>query len=102
MATEASDSTQIQVITKTITEMKAALAALKNTVSDLITRACTTEDERKEMDGYFNETYLNHLNTIRGVDVSTNLSIGRVILTKYNKSKTAERWEMNADIKSTS
>jgi hypothetical protein len=102
MGVELHDTKQIIDNTKVLVELRAAVAALKETVVELIIKGCSTQEEKNEMTEFFDKTFINNLNKIRGVDVHTNLNLGKVILTKYNKTETARRWEINADTKSTS
>jgi len=93
------DSKQIENNTKMIEEIKASLAAMKMAIEDFISKDVTEEEKEKNI-RIFNHLFLTNLNKTRGVDITTNLSIGRVILTKYNRTDKVERWEIHADIKS--
>ena len=93
------DERQIENNSKIIEELKASVAALKDSIEDYFAeKDGTSEENKKEIRTEFSQIFLSNLNRIRGVDVMTNLSIGQVILTKYDKSDKPTRWKISADI----
>lgn len=97
MSVQGLDKFQIEKNSRTIEELKATFLALKETVQEFFNKyppiGIETDEDKKKMHDTFNDFYINNLNLVRGVDIYTNLNIGRVILTKYAKDDKPKRWE---------
>ena len=95
MSFQALDVKQIEENSRIIEELKASIAALKEATEDYLVAELATEEEKTINRTKFTQFFAQNLNRIRGVDIITNLSIGKVLLTKYSKEPKARRWEIN-------
>lgn len=97
MATQMLDGKQVEETSRVMEELKASVEALKLSIEDFLSKDSTSEEDKAIIRTNFNNSFLGNMTKVRGVDIFTNLSTGRVLLTKYNKSAKARRWEIHAD-----
>ena len=94
MSTQMLDGKQVEDTSRMVEELKASMEALKLSIEDFLSKEVTTEEEKAIIRTDFNNSFISNLTRVRGVDIFTNISIGKVLLTKYEKSDKARRWEI--------
>jgi hypothetical protein len=97
MSTQMLDNKQVEENSRILEELKASTTALKLSIEDFLSKDSTSEEEKEIIRTNFNGLFLKNMTKVRGVDIITNLSTGRVLLTKYNKEAKPRRWEIHAD-----
>jgi len=95
MPTEMLDQSQVENNTRLIEELKISVQALNSAITDFLSKDIEGEEERGKLAAEFNLLLLHHINMHRGVDIETNMNLGKVVLTKYDRSEKARRWEIH-------
>lgn len=85
-------SEKLILVEANIEELKATAFALQTAMKEFIEKHLSSE-QAKDYDKIFAES----LSKIRGVDIFTNISTGKVVITKYSRAGEAERWELKSE-----
>jgi hypothetical protein len=107
MSVQGLDRRQLEETSNTVEELKAAFLALQEAMKQFIflypppanstlvgVSGQPIASDKAFFPKEFDRLYLECLTKLRGVDVFTNLSIGKVYLSKYDRTDKVRRWEV--------